>query len=88
MAYQLSGPPTDLEPLKEVLGEGGSLNFETQTNILTCHYAEQHISAAELNRRIVPLLLSQCGLLTISQGSSLEEEYLKQTVGALQPRAQ
>ena len=80
LVYQLAGPPIDLAILEQTLGEGGTLAFNPQTNTLTCHYAEQAIPAAELNKRMVPLLLSQCGLLTITQGSSLEEEYLKQTV--------
>jgi ABC-type multidrug transport system ATPase subunit len=83
LVYQLSGPPSDLTLLKEVLGENGSLDFNAQTRTLICHYSEQAISALELNTRMVPLLLSQCGLLTISQGNSLEEEYLKQTVVAV-----
>ncbi len=80
LVYQLAGPPIDLAILEQALGEGGTLAFNPQTNTLTCHYAEQTIPATELNKRMVPLLLSQCGLLTITQGSSLEEEYLKQTV--------
>jgi ABC-type multidrug transport system ATPase subunit len=80
LVYQLAGPPTDLATLEQTLGEGGTLAFNAQTNTLTCHYVEQAIPATELNKRMVPLLLSQCGLLTITQGSSLEEEYLKQTV--------
>jgi ABC-type multidrug transport system ATPase subunit len=80
LVYQLAGPPTDLPVLEQTLGEGGTLAFNPQTNTLTCHYVEQTIPATELNKRMVPILLSQCGLLTITQGSSLEEEYLKQTV--------
>ena len=83
LVYQLSGPPHDLTLLKGVLGEEGSLDFNPQTNTLICHTAEHAIPAEELNRRILPLLLSQCGLLTISQGNSLEEEYLKQTGGTV-----
>jgi ABC-2 type transport system ATP-binding protein len=79
MVYQLSRPPSDLQQLEAVLGEGGSLDFQPQTNILTCHTLEATLSAEELNRRLVPLLLAHSGLLTIAQGHSLEEAYLKQT---------
>jgi ABC-2 type transport system ATP-binding protein len=79
LIYQLSGPPTDLPALEEVLGESGTLAFNPQTNTLTCQYAEQALPATELNKRMVPLLLAQCSLLTITQGNTLEEAYLKQT---------
>jgi ABC-2 type transport system ATP-binding protein len=80
LVYQLAGPPANLALLEQTLGEGGTLDFNPETNTLTCHYAEQSIPAAELNHRMIPVLLSQCGLISITQGSSLEEEYLKQTV--------
>ncbi len=83
MVYQLSAPPVDLTLFKPLLGEGGYLNFNPQTNTLTCHTVEQTLSPEELNRRMVPILLSMCGLLTISQGNSLEDEYLKQTIEVL-----
>jgi len=79
MVYQLSRPPSDLQQLEAVLGEDVSLDFHPQTNILTCHTRDLTLSADEMNRRLVPLLLPHCGLLTISQGHSLEEAYLKQT---------
>jgi ABC-2 type transport system ATP-binding protein len=79
MVYQLSRPPADLRQFEAVLGEGGSLHFQPQTNILTCHTLEATLSAEELNRRLVPLLLAHCGLITINQGHSLEEAYLRQT---------
>jgi ABC-2 type transport system ATP-binding protein len=79
MVYQLSRPPADLQQLEAVLGEDGSLDFQPQTNILTCHTLEATLSAEELNRRLVPLLLAHSGLLTIAQGHSLEEAYFKQT---------
>jgi len=79
MVYQLSSPPSDLASLEAVLEKQGSLQFQPETHILTCHYEEATFSAEELNRRLVPLLLVHCGLLTISQGHSLEEAYLRQT---------
>jgi len=80
LVYTLTGAPSDLNALEQVLGENGTLKFNPENNTLTCHYAEQAIPAVELNQRMIPLILSQCGLVTITQGSSLEEEYLKQTV--------
>ena len=80
LVYTLTGAPTDLNALEQVLGENGTLKFNPENNTLTCHYAEQAIPAAELNQRMIPFILSQCGLVTITQGSTLEEEYLKQSV--------
>jgi ABC-type multidrug transport system ATPase subunit len=80
LVYTLTGAPSDLNVLEQVLGENGTLNFNPETNTLTCHYAEQAIPPAELNQRMIPFILSQCGLVTITQGSTLEEEYLKQSV--------
>lgn len=80
LVYTLAGAPSDLNALEHVLGENGTLNFNPENNTLTCHYAEQSIPAAELNQRMIPCILSQCGLVTITQGSTLEEEYLKQSV--------
>ena len=80
LVYTLTGAPSDLNALEQVLGENGTLKFNPENNTLTCHYAEQAIPAVELNQRMIPLILSQCGLVTITQGSTLEEEYLKQSV--------
>jgi ABC-type multidrug transport system ATPase subunit len=79
MVYQLSRPPANLAQLEALLGEGGTLHYQSQTNSLTCHAFDATLSAEELNRRLVPFLLTHCGLLTINQGHSLEEAYLKQT---------
>jgi ABC-type multidrug transport system ATPase subunit len=79
LVYTLTGAPSDLNALEQALGENGTLAFNPENNTLTCHYAEQAIPAAELNQRMIPFILSQCGLVTITQGSTLEEEYLKQS---------
>lgn len=80
LVYTLTSAPSDLNALEQALGENGTLKFNPETRTLTCHYAEQAIPAAELNQRMIPSILSQCGLVTITQGSTLEEEYLKQSV--------
>jgi len=80
LVYQLTGMPADMLLLEQTLGEKGKLDFNPETNRLTCHYAEQSIPATELNQRMIPVILSQCGLISITQGSTLEEEYLKHTV--------
>ena len=80
LVYTLTAAPSDLNALEQVLGENGTLKFNPENNTLTCHYAEKTIPAAELNQRMIPCILSQCGLVTITQGSTLEEEYLKQSV--------
>jgi ABC-type multidrug transport system ATPase subunit len=80
LVYTLTGVPSNLPALEHVLGENGTLKFNPENNTLTCHYAEQAIPAADLNQRMIPVILSQCGLITITQGNTLEEEYLKHTV--------
>lgn len=46
---------------------------------LTCRFDLRRHTAEQVNRLLLPVLLQlPCGLLTVSQGTSLETEYLKQ----------
>ena len=82
LSYQLSGAPTDIPALMQVLPEGATLDFNPEKCVLTCRYPAGKVEAQEVNQALVPPLLAQCGLIAVTQGNSLEDEYLKHSLRA------
>ena len=82
LTYQLSGGPSDIPALMQVLTEGATLDFNPEKYILTCRYPAGKITPQEVNQSLLPPLLTQCGVVAITQGNSLEDEYLKHSLRA------
>jgi ABC-type multidrug transport system ATPase subunit len=77
LVYGLASEPDDLAALGAAMPEA-TLALAADGLTLTCRYDPRQTSTAEINRLLLPALLGQaCGVLTVSQGASLEAEYLK-----------
>ncbi len=76
LIYGITAAPVDLAALGAAVPEaafalsGGGLQ-------LICRYDPRRCDAEAINRQLLPVLLQQCGLRSITRGASLEEEYLK-----------
>ena len=82
LVYQLSGEPSDIPALMQSLPEGATLDFNPAKRILTCRYPAGKVAPQEVNLALLPALQTQCGLISITQGNSLEDEYLKHSLRA------
>ena len=58
---------------------GASLTFQKDACELVCRYDPRQFAADAINAQLLPALLAQCGVKTVSQGSNLETEYLRTT---------
>jgi ABC-type multidrug transport system ATPase subunit len=81
LAYQLAGAPSDIPALMQSLPEGATLDYDPSKLILTCRYPAGKVAPQEVNQSLLPPLQAQCGLIAITQGNSLEDEYLKHSQG-------
>jgi ABC-type multidrug transport system ATPase subunit len=77
LVYGLASAPTDFAALCAAVPEA-TLDLSPDGLQLTCSFCPRGSSAAQVNRLLLPALLAQpCGVLTVTQGASLETEYLK-----------
>jgi ABC-type multidrug transport system ATPase subunit len=76
LVYQLTAEPADFTVLASALPEA-VLTFDTATCSLICRYDPRKCGPEEINGRLLPALLPQCGITTVTCGASLETEYLK-----------
>lgn len=78
LIYRLAARPADLESLRAAVPDS-ALALSEDGRELTCRFDRRRSSPEQINRLLLPALLQQpCGVLTVSQGTSLEAEYLKQ----------
>jgi ABC-type multidrug transport system ATPase subunit len=76
LIYQLTAEPSDFSALMAALPEA-ALTFDAAASTLVCRYDPRKTSPDQINSTLLPVLLTQCGLLSINQGATLETEYLK-----------
>ena len=76
LVYQLSAEPTDFEALTTAVSSS-TLTFDAATSSLVCRYDPRRTTPEEINRSLLPVLIPQCGVTTVTLGASLESEYLK-----------
>ncbi len=77
LVYHLTCAPLDLGALAAAAPQT-TLSLSSDGLQLTCSYHPRDLSPDAVNRLLLPALLDQpCGLLSVSQGSSLESAYLK-----------
>jgi ABC-type multidrug transport system ATPase subunit len=76
LVYQLTAEPTDFNSLAAALPEA-TLTFDAATSSLVCRYDPRQTTTEEVNRRLLPALVPQCGVTTVTCGASLEAEYLR-----------
>lgn len=76
MVYQLTAEPSDYGVVTAAL-PGATFSFDSASSSLICRYDPRQTTPEEINRRLLPALLPQCGVTTITCGASLENEYLR-----------
>jgi ABC-type multidrug transport system ATPase subunit len=76
LVYKLTAEPTDFKVLAAALPEA-TFTFDAATSSLVCRYDPRQTTTEEVNRRLLPSLVPQCGVTTVTCGASLEAEYLK-----------
>jgi len=76
LVYQVTAEPEDYGVLTAAVPDA-SLSFEASCSSLFCRYDPGLTSPEEINRRLLPLLIAQCGITSVTRGASLETEYLK-----------
>ncbi len=79
LVYKLTAVPGDLEVLKDAV-PGLTLKWYPNDNSLVCVFSDSGMAPEKINAALLPILLEQTGVLSISQGSSLEAAYLKEPV--------
>ena len=80
LSYQLSSAPSDIPALMLAIPAGAMLDFSPEKCVLTCRYPVGQVAPQEVNQTLLPALQAQCGLIAITQGNSLEDEYLKHSL--------
>ena len=76
LVYQLTMEPADFQAVTAAVPDA-TLTFDTSTSSLICRYNPRQTTPEEINRRLLPALIPQCGVTTVTRGASLEAEYLK-----------
>jgi ABC-type multidrug transport system ATPase subunit len=76
LIYHVTAEPTDYAPLNAAV-PGATLTFEAAARALVCRYDPQRTAPEQINARLLPVLLPQCGVTAITRGDSLEAAYLR-----------
>ena len=76
LVYHVTAEPADYGALAAAAGDV-SLTFESDTSAMVCRYDPRRFTTEEINRRLLPALLAQCGVSTVTRGDNLEKAYLK-----------
>ena len=76
-SYELTREPADMAALEAAV-PGAAFSWSASTHVLTCSFASSFGGAAEVNRRLLPAILAQADVLSVSAGVSLEQAYLAQ----------
>ena len=74
-SYVLSREPSDMEALAAAV-PGATFRWDPATHALTCSFPESAGGAAAVNRSLLPALLAQADVISVSAGVSLEQAYL------------
>lgn len=75
VAYALASRPADIDALVTAV-PGGSLEWRDDGNILICSLGSFGGGVAEVNRVLLPAILAQTDVLSVTPGQSLEEAFL------------
>jgi len=76
LVYQVTAEPADYDALSTAVPEA-ALAFDAAASALLCRYDPALTTPEAINGRLLPALLAQCGVTTVTRGASLEAEYLK-----------
>ena len=75
LVYRLAHPLADTAALAAALPP--SITLSAEGTDVRCHYLASSHAPEQVNALVIPLLLQHGGLVSITQGNRLEEEYLK-----------
>ena len=78
-SYVLSREPADAAALSAAV-PGAAFRWDPATHTLTCSFPEGAGGAAAVNRRLLPALLAQADVISVSAGVTLEQAYLANMV--------
>ena len=76
VSYALAAKPSDMSALEAAL-PGATFTWNETARSLTCTFDESSGGIAAVNRTILPLLLAQTDVLSVTSGRSLEQVYLE-----------
>ncbi|HQQ92867.1 MAG TPA: ABC transporter ATP-binding protein, partial [Kiritimatiellia bacterium] len=82
LLYRVTTEPDDLTPLCAAVPHA-TFAFDAANGLLCCRYDPQRDTPEQINARVLPPLLAQCGVIDVSRGDSLEAAYLR-TAGDIQ----
>ena len=75
VVYTLAARPADMAALEAAV-PGAALEWSESEHALTCRFRPESDDVAAVNRRLLPVLLAQTDVLSVTRGQSLEEAYL------------
>ena len=78
LIYHLTAAPSDLTTLQAAVPKE-TLTYDAASGALSCRYVPTSSTPDQINASLLPVLLSQCGLVAITRGDSLEAAYLRET---------
>lgn len=78
LVYELPAGEVQMEPVAAAAEPlEASVEWEAATRRLTCRYDARRLAAEEVNNALLPVLLAQSGVVSVTRGASLETQYLK-----------
>jgi ABC-type multidrug transport system ATPase subunit len=75
VTYTLAAKPTDMDALAAAV-PGATFVWTDETHALACSFGETAGGVGTVNRNLLPVLLAQTDVLSVSSGLSLEQAYL------------
>ena len=84
VSYTLASKPSDMPALEAAL-PGASFTWNETTSTLACTFDESVGGIAAANRILLPILLAQSDVLSITSGRSLEQVYLESNMSQPKP---
>lgn len=74
-SYGLTREPSDMAALSAAV-PGATFRWDPSAHVLTCAFPESAGGAAAVNRSLLPALLAQTDVVSVSAGVTLEQAYL------------
>lgn len=78
IVYTLSSAPSDINALNTAV-ENADISWNDEDKSLICLFRETSGDIASINRKLIPVILLQTDIISISCGQSLEQAYLRST---------
>ena len=75
VTYMLAAKPTDIDALAAAV-PGATFAWTDETHALVCSFGETAGGVGAVNRNLLPAILAQTDVLSVSSGLSLEQAYL------------